>query len=289
MVNSDLKNQYMIENLSYKQTITIISQYETEGHSPLKVVADDFKTYVLKFPKNLSDKNSIVKEFLCHYLLKCWSIPTPPIVGLSIPNDLLINSPILSRREKVLIGENVCFGSQLIYDAIELNDFIEAKNRTSQKKILNIEDIFKIALFDIWIENEDRRPTNNNILLCPDKKGLILNAIDHAFTFSTLNFNELNYQTLNFSINDSILYSGLAKSIIESTKLNKEFYINSEEIFYLCIEYVANSFNRIIENLPESLEFTNKDRTILSDFLFNKERNVLVFQEFCYILNSILK
>jgi len=53
MVNSDLKNQYMIENLSYKQTITIISQYETEGHSPLKVVADDFKTYVLKFLKKL--------------------------------------------------------------------------------------------------------------------------------------------------------------------------------------------------------------------------------------------
>ena len=183
----------MIENLSYKQTISIISQYDTEGHSPLKVIADDFKTYVLKFPKNMSDKNSIVKEFLCHYLLKCWSIPTPPIVGLSIPHDVLINSPIISKREKGLIGDTICFGSQLLYDAIELNDFIEAKNKTSQKRVLNSEDIFKIALFDLWIENEDRRPTNNNILLCPDKKGLILNAIDHAFTFSTLNFNELNY------------------------------------------------------------------------------------------------
>lgn len=279
----------MIEKLSYKQTITIISQYDTEGHSPLKVIADDFKTYVLKFPKNRADKNSIIKEFLCHYLLTCWSIPTPPIAGLSISLDLLIQSPIISEREKRLIGDNVCFGSELIYDAIELNNFIEAKNKASQKRVLNSDDIFKIALFDLQVENEDRRPTNNNILLCPDRKGLILNAIDHAFTFSTLNFNELTYNTLNFSDNDSILYSTLAKSIIVSTKFNSEFYLKSEEMLYLCIENVTNLFPQIIDNLPESLEFTDEDRTILADFLFNKKRNGFVFQEFCYILNSISK
>ena len=60
-------------------------------------------------------------------------------------------------------------------------------------------------------------------------------------------------------------------------------------MFYLCIENVTNFFPQIIDNIPESLEFTDEDRTILSDFLFNKERNVLVFQEFCYILNSISK
>ena len=119
----------------------------------------------------------------------------------------------------------------MIYDAIELNNFIEAKNKASQKRVLNSDDIFKIALFDLWVENEDRRPTNNNILLCPDKRGLILNAIDHAFTFSKLNFNELTYNTLNFSDNDSILYSTLAKSIIVSTKFNSGFYLKSEEMF----------------------------------------------------------
>jgi len=279
----------MIEKLSYHRTLSIISQYDTEGHSPLKVIADDFKTYVLKFPKNRYDANSILKEFLCHYLLTCWSIPTPPIAGLTIPHDLLINSPLISKRDRGLIGDNVCFGSQLIVEAIELNDFIEAKNKTSQKRILNSNDLFKIALFDLWIENEDRRPTNNNILLCPDKKGFIINAIDHAFTFSTLNFNELTYPTLNFSDNDSILFSTIGKSIIQSTKLNREFYIKSEEMFYLCIENVANSFSQIIDNLPVNLEFTDEDRTILADFLFNKERNKLVFQEFWYILNSISK
>jgi hypothetical protein len=279
----------MIENLSYKQTITIISQYDTEGHAPLLVLADDFEKYVLKFPKNASDKNSIVKEFLCHYLLKYWSISTPFIAALSVPHDLLVNSTFLSRRDKVLIGDNICFGSKLIPNAVELNDFIEAKNKTSQKRVLNSEDIFKIALFDIWVENEDRKPTNNNILLDPNKKGFILNAIDHAFTFSTLNFNELNFPPLNYSYNESILYSTLAKSIIDNTKLNREFYTKSEEMFYLCIQNVEDNFSKIVDNTPENLGFSEEDRTILAEFLFNKERNVLVFQEFCYILNSISK
>ena len=52
----------MIEKLSYKQTLSIISQYQTEGHSPLKVIADDFKTYVLKFPKNMYDIFSKIKS-----------------------------------------------------------------------------------------------------------------------------------------------------------------------------------------------------------------------------------
>jgi hypothetical protein len=60
-------------------------------------------------------------------------------------------------------------------------------------------------------------------------------------------------------------------------------------MFYLCIENATNVFPQIIDNLPECLEFTDEDRTILEDFLFNKERNLIVFQEFCYILNSILK
>jgi hypothetical protein len=276
----------MIENLSYKQTSTIISQYDTEGHAPLLVLTDDLEKYVLKFPKNASDKNSIVKEFLCHYLLKCWSIPTPSITALSVSNELLANSLIVSKRDKVLINDNICFGSQLIPFAVDLNRLIEAKNKTSQKRVLNSEDIFKIALFDIWVENEDRKPTNNNILLEPNKKGFILNAIDHAFTFSTLNFNELHCSSLNYSYNESILYSTLAKSIIDSKKLNRDFYSKSEEMFYLCIQNVQENFSLIIKNIPDNLGFSKEDRTILAEFLFNKERNVLVFQEFCYILNS---
>jgi hypothetical protein len=277
----------MIEELKYKQTKIIVSQYDTEGHSPLKVIADDLNPYVLKFPKNANDNVAIVKEFLCHYLLKCWSIPTPDIAGLSIPDDVLSESLIITNREKRLISNSVWFGSLLLPEPIELMDFISVHNSASQKRILNSEDILKIGLFDIWIENEDRRPTNNNILLSSTNKGFILNPIDHAFTFSTLNFSELTYSTVNFSDNDSILYTPLAKSVINKTQINREFYSKSEEMFYLCIDFALAAFPQIINNIPKNLGFTEEDKTILADFLFSKERNVSVFKEFCYIINLI--
>jgi len=207
----------MFNDLIYRKVKTIIGQYDTEGHAPLKVLTDDFNPYVLKFPKNSFD------------------------------------------------------------------------NAPAQKKILNPNDILKIALFDLWVENEDRRPTNNNILLSPSNKGFVLNPIDHAFTFSTLGFSELTYSTVNFSDNDSILYAPLAESIIKKLGYKADFRTELQEMFYLCIENAKLFFPRIVSNIPENLEFTDNDKLKLSEFLFNKDRNILVWQEFIYIINSILK
>jgi hypothetical protein len=278
----------MIENLTYLDVKIIHSQYETKGHSPLKVLADDFNPYVLKFPKNSFDKVSIVKEFICFYLLKCWSIPTPDIAALSVPDNLLKECPFISNRDKKLIEGTGCFGSKLITDAIELTDFLVAQNAPAQKRILNPKDMLRIALFDLWVENEDRRPTNNNIILEPRSKGLLIYPIDHAFTFSTLNFSELTHSTVNFSVNDSILHSPLAISTVKKIGIKKDYRTKLEEMFYLCIDNTKPFFSQIVSNIPDSLEFTIDDKLILSDFLFNRERNSLVWQEFDYILNSIL-
>ena len=162
----------MIEKLSYKQVNSIVKRYDTDGHAPLLVLADDFSQYVLKFPKNPFDSYSIAKEFICHYLLKCWSIPTPDIAGLTFNAETLNQTSVITDREKRLIGNNTCFGSRLILNTVELIDFITVENKTAQKKIINAEDIVKIALFDIWVENDDRKPTNNNILLIRPAKVL---------------------------------------------------------------------------------------------------------------------
>ena len=279
----------MIENLAYRSIKIIHSQYETAGHSPLKVLDVDYNPYVLKFPKNSYDKASIIKEFICSQLLKCWSIPSPDIAALSVPGDLLRECDFITIREKRLIGDGICFGSQLITDTIELNDFLVAKNATAKKKILNPEDILKIALFDIWVENDDRKPSNNNIILDVYNKGLMLYPIDHAYTFSSLEFSELTYTSACFSDNDSILYSPLANSIVKKTAFKADFRTKLEEMFYLCIENAKLFFTKIVSNIPDSLEFTDEDKLNLYNFLFSKERNIQVWQEFNYIMNSILK
>ena len=171
-----------------KKVISITDKYDT-FHGPLKVLDESFDPYVLKYPINLKD-NSIAKEFICHFLLKSWKIPTPEIAILSVSPELLEHCNFLKNRDKDIINKSICFGSKMLLHSLDMNNFITAKDAVSQQKIKNLSGLLKIALFDIWVENEDRKPTNNNLLLNPVGASYVINAIDHAFTFSTQDFKE---------------------------------------------------------------------------------------------------
>lgn len=279
----------MIENLSYKNVITIKEKYKTAGHGPLKVLSDDYVAYVLKFRNNFYDSSSIIKEFLCHYLLKCWEIPTPNISALSVSDEVLKDTNLITLRENKLISQSICFGSELIANSIDINELFEFKRISSQNKVHNLNDIFKIALFDIWIENDDRQPANTNLILDISNDKYTITAIDHASTFSTLEFKELKKNYLNFSYNVSILNSAFAKSIINKSKIDKYFIENYRELFYLCIDNVQKHFNSMCDNIPDNLMFTPEDRTFLKEFLFNNKRNQDVFNEFVYIVENLVK
>lgn len=241
----------------------------------------------MKFPNNRFDNDSITKEFLCHFLLKSWSIPTPEINILTIPHDLLEECTLLKKREKNYIKDYNCFGSKMLLNSIDLIEFISAKDKVSLRRIKNQFDLLKIALFDIWVENEDRKPSNNNLLLNPFGKSFEITAIDHAYTFSTLNFNELVHTDVNFSYNDSILYSPLARSIINNQKWNNDLCLKYREMFYLCVQNAENLFLNSNKNIVDNHLFTSENRTFLHNFLFNKKRNAAVLEEFFHIIETI--
>lgn len=276
----------MDNKVERKVVASIIDRYET-AHGPLKVLDSSYTPYVLKFPKNRFDNGSIIKEFICHFLLKSWMIPTTEIASLSVSSELLESCSFLTNREKELIENYDCFGSKLLINAVDLMHFITADNTVAQRKIMNPSDIIKIALFDIWVENEDRKPSNNNLLLNTSGDLFEIIPIDHAYTFSSLNFEELKHRSVNFSFNDSILHSPLATSIVKKTKLDAEFFNKYENMFYICIENAESFFSKNIDILSDNLAFTDEDKTFLSSFLFNKRRNRLVWEEFIYIINTI--
>lgn len=271
--------------LDKRNVISITGKYETM-HSPLKVLDGNFNPYVLKYPINLKD-NSIAKEFICHFLLKSWKIPTPEIAILSVSPDLLEHCEFLKNRDKDIIKKSICFGSKMLLHSLDMNNFIAAKDAVSRRRIKNLSDLLKIALFDIWVENEDRKPSNNNLLLDSTSVSYEINAIDHAFTFSTLDFNDLRCSDLNFSVNDSILYSPLAESFIKKQKWDKDLCTKYKEMFYLCIKEAKALFLNISDILIDNQLINSEDKTLIYSFLFNNKRNQAVIEEFFYIINSI--
>lgn len=275
----------MFEPITYKTVISVIKRYETDGHSPYLVLTEDYEQFVLKVPNNINDIYSLQKEFLCSSILKCWQLVSPVTSALTLSKDL-VDSPFVI-GDKRFYNSQQYFGSQFQSDSIDLQSFISVKDKVGIRKLLNPQDLLTIALFDIWIENDDRKPTNNNLLLCSTKNGLLITPIDHAHTFASLCFDQLNPKFLSFSDNDSIIYSPIGQSIAGSTEITADWLASAKEKFYLCVKTTKASFPQICSSLPKELALTSEEISKLYDFLFNKERNKNVFDQFSYIISSI--
>lgn len=270
--------------IPHKTVISFGSAYNT-GHKPYLILADNYENYVLKTQNNREDKDAIVKEFLCTNLLKTWNIDTPEIASLSL-NKSLTESQVF-KSDKSLSLSSVYFGSKHIESTVDVNQLFTAKSKATYSKILNPGIILDIALFDIWTENDDRKPTNYNLLFVPFLKGLKIMAIDHAFTFASLPFIDINQERVSFSDNDSILNIPLAKSIIKRLNINSEWINKAEEKFYLCVFNSKENINQIFESIPAEFTLNQDEQDKIEGFLFSKERNKIVFDQFKYIISSI--
>lgn len=265
-----------------KKVISIVKQIPTSGHSPHRVIADDYDEYILKIPNNAADVISIQKEVICSALLKVWELETPTACFLTLVQGL---------REEInkTVHGNFFFGSNFINNAIDTNHLFRLEKKVNRKLVSNLNDLLKIALFDIWVANDDRKPTNNNLLFCPSGSNYQINAIDHAYNFATIKFSQLNNNDSYFSINDSILYTPIGKQAIKEAKVTTELINHFREIFYICLGNSEKRLDEILALFPQELQLTERDAISLRNFIFNEARNKLVFELFCSILLDLKK
>lgn len=270
-----------------KKVISIKKRYDTDGHSPYLVLTDDYEQYVLKTMNSQQDRISLIKEFICSALLSMWGIKKPTSVSLSIDSTIKEDPFFIDDRRFQL--SSIYFGSEYIKNALDATNFFHLKRKPSLRQINNINTIFLIALFDIWVENDDRKPSNNNILLTPEKDKWNIIPIDHAYTFATLDFNYLNPDFLSFSDNDSILYANFARNILLNTNINTSWTASMEEKFYFCIDNFKQNASQLRKSIPQELHFNEQEQKKLEQFLLDKNRNQKVFECFVRIIMSIKK
>jgi len=267
-----------MEQLLKLNAITIFKEITGTNHSPLHLLADNYEEYFVKSTQGKLPGTYLINEFLCHFLLREWDFQTPDVAVITVDPDLI--RPEFSTKHKKSYYKNICFGSKKLPDALEFNQFYSSPNKTEIKKIKNIQDFLKLGLFDIWIENDDRKPTNFNILLKPESGRYLLTPIDNASVFSTLNHNDLNPSFVSCSFNDSVLYTPLAAVLHKEIKDKRGWCREMEKKFYFWIENCNQNYNEIISCLPKELGLSNEISNKIKDFLFNENRNKLVFSNF---------
>lgn len=168
------------------RTRECIEELRTDGHAPVKFLCDDGRLYYCKYRKKLTPEEELdclYYELVGNELLKQLELPQPEVAFVEVVQGSFNRRDLEQNRTHLRPGV-VAFGSQHLPGNL-VNDFTRYP-RSQALKLVRPEDLIRIALFDLWVENVDRgRPVegghNFNLLSVPSEGGHLLVPIDHAF------------------------------------------------------------------------------------------------------------
>ena len=220
----------------YHSIKSIKKQFNT-GEEPMLVKCSDLNEYICKYMRSLSTPYKLVCEVIGAELAYEW--------GLKIPMFALIKIHPEHWTPFITINLSApAFGSQLQKSVIDITSSWDNVIQTSsylQLQLLNI------ALFDIWVSNEDRNWNNANLMYDTASNGLIV--IDHGCILNTATF---DYKLSLLTENESILYSNLAHVILKdiSTELSEKFLLELKANFTKFRDKKDEIIGKILESIP---------------------------------------
>lgn len=217
-------------NIKRVKTELLLEEMKTDGHAPLKFICDDEEIYYCKYIKSLNRQeiNFLAYEVVANYLLNELEIPTPEIALVNVSPGTL-NKDIIDENRWVREG-NICFGSKDVKSSQELQAIQLINTKTEFNKLVNPNDIIKIALFDLWVDNMDRgkyfsdEGINYNLLISPVRSRQRIVAFDHAFIFGGVHsigtFSPNGQASSNNKLVNSPYYKSIIKYIDRQTLLS---------------------------------------------------------------------
>ena len=273
-----------LEALPTPRVLSIDSEYNTNGHAPLKVLCEDDKFYVAKNAGSHVPPCFIISEFLGHFLLRLWGLHTPHAAVIYLSPDYVdeykaLQPSKLSRRQIPRHYARPCFGSRFIPNTVEVGPIHQTQRTDSWRRIDNFFDLLLLTLFDIWTENDDRKPGNPNLLLMPvSERRFRWTAIDHAFCFGSINYDQLMPDYVSMSFNDSLLVAPMLAGLKRLVCKTPGWDAVVTQAFYLRVQACQAAFSHLCSLVPAELGFTPSLQTNVADFLFDKDRNQQVLQ-----------
>jgi hypothetical protein len=204
-------------------------EVETDGHSPMYFLCDDGNYYYCKYRTQFKreELDCLVYEIVCQFLLKKLRIPTPDIALAVIEKDSYDRKKL--HKNKLYVHPGItCFASKEAPNTALVMGIQSISKKSEANKFESIYDLLKIAMFDLWVENDDRgrgSKENYNLLLQTvrvqnNETGRASTkfrwlAFDHAFTFGGVPnlriFNKTMMPSLAFKLIESQYFKSFKK------------------------------------------------------------------------------
>lgn len=238
--------------------------FETSGSQPALILCNDFNYYVCKYNRLPgSEAKKLFHEYLAGSFAKLWGLAVPDF-GLVHVNPQHIDGhnylqPVFFRTP--------CFGSKYNNRLSEIDEFYGERLASMKKQFGHRREFLKIALFDIWLANEDRNFNNYNLLIDIEDQNRFV-PIDHDAIFNTGN---LDKGLVLLSENESLISTDLTKRLFTSKELSNQNYL--EEIkneYYICISVCKNQLAQVLSGIPKEWNVNVVDyQNLLEANLFN--------------------
>ncbi|MDX2247434.1 MAG: HipA family kinase [Bacteroidia bacterium] len=204
--------------MEYRKSIKKIhKEYSTNGSRPVEVLCDDFENYICKYGSPPAE--ALGREYLASQFLKLWGIKTPQAAFVRIDPEHVPNT--LSDRAQPRHFRVPTFGVRKHNYAKEVDASFEGFTEHIIRQI-DRRDLLKIALFDLWVGNEDRHQGNFNLMVDSgtDGENPYFMPIDHSLIFNSGN-TEFEITLLTFD--ETLINTNLFKHFCRmSGKVQKE-------------------------------------------------------------------
>lgn len=274
--------------MTYLHSIEPIQKVYQTQREPVLVRCNDLRYYVCKHSKN-APCDSLFNEFLASRFLAIWNIYSLSPAFITIIEEHLPLKFYSGQLQPASL-KHTLIGFPFISDQKEVT-LLESGFRdtySEQKRILNPEELVQIALFDLWLSNDDRNWNNYNLLIESKSDGYHFIPIDHETIF---NGNSLNYGQSIQTEQDSLIYTPLFECVI-TKKLIKSILQESKTVrkdFYLCIANCKNELDKFLEEIPHDWNISiDIKRELILKNIFSSKWQDEVFLTFLIYLKHLL-
>ncbi len=184
------------------------------------VSCTDFNDYLCKYATG-KPADPLMWEYLAARLAQ--------VAGLQLPSPALVKilaGHLPARTSALLSGFDFsapCFGLRYVSSGKEMDgpSALFFKNARERHKIRDKSDLLRIALFDLWVANEDRHAANYNLLFSRSGGHYHWHPIDHGMVFNS--GAAPRHGLVELSFNETLFDSPLLKTVYTHVRDLKKY------------------------------------------------------------------
>ena len=263
-------------NLPILNSIDVIRKQYPTGEEPVLVMCSDMNFYMCKYIRHSASNQKLACELIGAKMAMVWRLNVPKISLVKIKSE---HWPSFFVRPKTM---TTMLGSRYL-DAVEyvLPSTFDKLAKTSEM----FNQLLKIALFDLWMANEDRNSNNSNLLYDISNKSLV--PIDFGCILNTADFQSpLMQLTATDTIINSPLFKYLSNGI--SSQGIQKVKDDLQKSYAIFLNQCRSQIDAISKEIPSDWSISAKDVTNKLLQLFEPAWTERVWDNFEEYLNDNL-